>query len=100
MSGRVGAELVARIEAALAPAALEVVDQSHLHVGHAGARPEGETHFHVVVIAPAFGAMSRLERQRAVMAAAGDLMRTDIHALTIRALSPEEAGSEERTAGG
>ena len=50
----------------LAPSALEIVDESHLHAGHAGARPEGETHFRVRVVAAAFDGKSRLERHRMI----------------------------------
>lgn len=77
--------------AALAPSEIALVDQSAQHAGHAGARPEGETHFHLTILAEAFEGKSRVERQRMVFAALGDLMQTDIHALSITALTPAEA---------
>ena len=79
-----------RLTAALAPRALDLVDESALHVGHAGARPQGESHFRVSIVAAAFAGKSRLERQRLVFAALGDLMQTDIHALSVTALAPGE----------
>jgi len=72
-----------------APAALAVEDQSHLHVGHAGAR-DGRGHFRVHIVAAAFDGMASLARHRAVYAALGDLMQTDIHALAVEARAPAE----------
>jgi BolA protein len=80
-----------RLTAALAPSELDLVDESALHAGHAGARAEGESHFRLSIVSAAFAGKSRLERQRMVFAALGDLMRTDIHALAITALAPDEA---------
>lgn len=80
-----------RLTVALAPSKLDLVDQSALHAGHAGARPEGESHFRLLIVSATFAGKSRLERQRMVFAALGDLMRTDIHALAITALAPDEA---------
>ena len=80
-----------RLIAALSPTRLELIDQSANHVGHAGARPEGESHFQVTLVAAAFAGLSRLERQRLVYQALGELMTSDIHALSVRALTPEEA---------
>jgi BolA family transcriptional regulator, general stress-responsive regulator len=80
-----------RLTAALAPSRLDLTDESALHAGHAGARPEGESHFRVLIVAATFAGKSRLERQRMVFAALGDLMQTDIHALSISALTPDEA---------
>lgn len=72
------------LAAAFDPTELEVVDESHLHAGHAGAR-DGRGHFRVRVTSPAFEGMSPLQRHRAIYAALGPLMETDIHALAIRA---------------
>jgi BolA family transcriptional regulator, general stress-responsive regulator len=80
-----------RLTAALAPSRLDLIDESALHAGHAGARPEGESHFRVLIVAATFAGKSRLERQRMVFAALGDLMQTDIHALSMTALTPDEA---------
>lgn len=82
----------AAIEAALAPTALDVRDDSHLHAGHAGAR-DGRGHFHVDVVSNAFAGLPPIARHRAVYAAVGALMDTDIHALSIRARTPQEAGA-------
>lgn len=83
----------ARIEAALAPLRLEVRDDSHKHVGHPGAR-DGRGHFHVHVVSAAFEGLLPLARHRAVYAAVGDLMQTDIHALGIEARTPAESATE------
>lgn len=84
-----------RLEQALAPTKLELEDQSERHRGHAGARPQGESHFHLVIVAAAFAGKSRIERQRMVFAALGDLMQTEIHAFSIRALEPAEAAGDD-----
>jgi BolA protein len=81
------AAIRAALEAALAPASLEVVDESHLHAGHAGAR-DGRGHFRVRIESEAFAGMKPLARHRAVYAALGELMTTDIHALAIDAATP------------
>jgi BolA family transcriptional regulator, general stress-responsive regulator len=72
------------LAAAFEPVELEVLDESHLHAGHEGAR-DGRGHFRVRVVSPVFEGMSVLQRHRAVYAALGTLMETDIHALAIRA---------------
>jgi BolA family transcriptional regulator, general stress-responsive regulator len=90
---RVAGLIRSRLEAALAPEEIELVDESHLHAGHAGARPEGESHFRLRIVSGAFEGESRVARQRRVFAALGDLMQTDIHALSITALTPEEAAA-------
>ena len=83
-----------RLTAALAPSELDLADESALHAGHAGARPEGESHFRLVIVSARFAGKDRLERQRMVFAALGDLMQTEIHALTITALAPGEARAQ------
>ncbi len=77
------------LAAALAPVGLDVEDESHRHVGHAGAR-DGRGHFRVRVVSDAFRGQAPLARHRAVYAALGELMQTDIHALAIDARTPEE----------
>lgn len=72
---------------AFAPTELDVVDDSHQHVGHAGAR-EGKGHFTVRIVSDAFAGMTPLARHRAVYAALGDMMQDDIHALSIHAGVP------------
>lgn len=84
------AAIRAAIEGALAPLALEIEDESHRHAGHAGAR-DGRGHFRVDVVSAAFAGLNPIARHRAVYAAVGSLMDTDIHALSIRARTPEEA---------
>lgn len=79
----------ARLEAALAPEQLEIHDESHKHVGHAGAR-DGRGHFSCTIVSAAFAGKLPLERHRMVYEALDDLMLTDIHALSIRALTPEQ----------
>lgn len=86
------AEIKRRITTALAPSRLEVVDDSDDHSGHAGHSGAGESHFTVRVEAAAFAGKSRIERQRAVYTALGDLMAPEkIHALVIEATTPGEA---------
>ena len=89
------ADRVARIrmalETTLAPESLEVVDDSARHAGHAGAR-DGRGHFNVDIVSDAFTGLSSIARHRAVYAAVGEMMTTDIHALSIRARTTVEAG--------
>ena len=91
---RLNPERVERIRSllmdALAPDAIEVTDDSHKHAGHAGARG-GQGHFSVEIVSAAFTGMLPLARHRLVYAALGDMMQTDIHALSIRARTPDEA---------
>lgn len=79
------------LETALAPARLDIVDDSHRHVGHAGSRG-GQGHFSVAIISAAFEGKFPAARHRLVYAALGDMLQTDIHALSIQALTPDEAG--------
>jgi len=74
----------------LAPARLEIEDDSARHHGHAGARPEGESHFNVTVVSAKFEGMSRIERQRLVYRLLAEEMKTDIHALALTTLTPAE----------
>nr|WP_254200250.1 BolA family protein [Lysobacter sp. MMG2] len=78
------------LEAALAPISLEIEDESHRHAGHAGAA-DGRGHFRVDVVSAAFAGLTPIARHRAIYAALGNLMDTDIHALAIRARTPAEA---------
>ena len=79
------------LQAAFAPLQLEVKDDSHRHAGHAGAS-DGRGHFKVMVVSEAFAGKAPLARHRAVYAALGEMMETDIHALSIKALTPQELG--------
>jgi BolA protein len=74
---------------AFSPSEIEVVDESHKHIGHAGAR-DGRGHFAVRIRSASFSGKAPLARHRAVYEALGDLMQTDIHALSIKALAPDE----------
>ena len=76
---------------AFAPEALIVTDQSSHHAGHAGARPGGQTHFDVSIISEKFSGLSRVERQRRIYAALEAEFRAGLHALSLKALTPEEA---------
>lgn len=82
------ARIRAALEAALAPESLEIVDDSARHAGHAGAR-DGRGHFNLAIVSAAFAGMAPLARHRAVYAALGELMQTDIHAVSIRADTPD-----------
>ena len=79
----VDAEIRAKLDAAFTPAALEVINESQAHAGHAGHDGSGESHFRVRIAAPAFAAMSRIERHRAVHAALGPELTGRIHALAL-----------------
>ncbi|MBO6781695.1 MAG: BolA family transcriptional regulator [Alphaproteobacteria bacterium] len=80
----------AALEEAFDPVSLEIVDESHLHAGHAGARPEGETHYAVSVVSPRFVGQGRVARQRAVYSVLEQEFRSGLHALTVRAVTPDE----------
>jgi BolA protein len=80
-----------QIQQALGTDRIELIDDSHLHAGHAGAR-EGKGHFRVRVVSPRFAGLRTLQRHQLVYRSLEELMQTDIHALSIVALTPEEAG--------
>lgn len=86
--------ITAALEAAIDVHRIEVRDDSHLHAGHAGASPEGETHFDLLVVSPDFTGQSRVMRQRAVYALLSAEFEGGLHALSMRALTPEEAAKE------
>ena len=88
--GAVAKALRAKLENAFAPASLEIVDESARHAGHAGARPEGETHFRVRIVSDAFAGVSRVERQRKVYAVLAEELAGRVHALTLVTLAPGE----------
>jgi BolA protein len=73
----------------LEPLRLEVIDDSALHAGHAGAREGG--HYRLLIVSPLFSGKTTLQRHRIIYDALGELMRSRIHALSIRSLTPEEA---------
>lgn len=80
-----------RLKAAFAPLRLEIVDDSAKHAGHAGARESGGGHFVVTIVSPAFAGKGLVERHRMIYAALGDAMHGEIHALSLRVLTPDEA---------
>ncbi len=82
-------EMIRARLAALAPVRLEIVDESHKHAGHAGAQ-SGGGYFMLTIVSNAFDGKRLLQRHRMVYDALGSAMQTDIHALTIKALTPEE----------
>jgi BolA protein len=84
--------LTDRLNRAFEPERLEVVDDSHHHAGHAGAE-DGRGHFSVLLVSSRFAGLGSLKRHRMVYEAVGDMMTTDIHALSIEALAPGEAPS-------
>ncbi len=88
---RVASTIKQKLTEALQPEQLEIVDESHLHAGHAGARPEGESHFRVTVVSPAFRGKNRVQQQRLVYQALADELKSDIHALALVTKSPDEA---------
>ena len=79
-----------KLRAAFAPSRLDIVDDSHRHAGHGGARPEGETHFSVEIVSAAFAGQNRVTRQRAVYAALARELETRVHALALTTLTPAE----------
>jgi BolA protein len=89
-TGPVATEMLRRLASALSPSRIELVDDSEEHRGHGGYNPAGESHFTLRIVSPAFAGKSRVERQRMIYAALGDLMRERVHALSIRASAPGE----------
>jgi BolA protein len=89
-TGPVATEMKRRLEAALAPTSLDLHDDSESHRGHGGYNPAGESHFTLRIESPAFAGKSRVERQRMVYTALGELMEARVHALSIRATAPGE----------
>ena len=83
------------LRAALPDCQVDIVDDSHKHAGHPGAR-DGRGHFRARIVSGAFENASRIQRHRMVFAAVADLMKTDIHALNIEALTPAEADSAQQ----
>lgn len=82
--------LTQRLQQGLAPVHLEVIDDSHRHAGHAGAA-DGRGHFTVLVVSQRFEGLGTLKRHKLVYEVVGDMMTTDIHALSIQALAPGES---------
>ncbi len=81
--------IAARLREAFSPASLDVVDESHLHAGHAGAK-SGGGHFDVTIVSARFAGENQISRHRMIYQALDDLMRGEIHALSIKAYTPDE----------
>ncbi len=88
-TGPVAAEMRRRLES-LNPTRLELIDDSEKHRGHGGYNPSGESHFTLLIESPAFEGKSRIERQRLVNKALGEMVGERVHALSIRAKAPGE----------
>jgi BolA protein len=80
----------AKLTKAFSPQSMTVIDESHLHAGHSGARPGGESHFRVKIVAQAFVGMSRVERHRLINHALAEELSGRVHALAIEAAAPDE----------
>jgi len=99
-AGRITTDMTTRdviaekLTKAFAPERLEGIDESHLHAGHAGARPGGETHYRVYIVSQAFSGKSRIDRHRLVNATLSSELEGGVHALAIRAAAPGEAAPE------
>ena len=89
-TGPVAAEMLARLNSALSPTSVELIDDSEQHRAHGGYNPQGESHFSLRIESHAFAGKSRVERQRMIYAALGPLMESRVHALSIRATAPGE----------
>jgi BolA protein len=89
-TGPVAAEMLKRLNSALSPTQIELNDDSEAHRGHGGYNPAGESHFSLRIESATFAGKSRVERQRLVYAALGELMESRVHALSIKAKAPGE----------
>jgi BolA family transcriptional regulator, general stress-responsive regulator len=87
--GPVGETLRIKLQEAFQPMSLEVIDESYQHHGHSGARPDGESHFRVKIVASAFKGKSRVERHRMINAVLAAEMKERVHALAIEATAPK-----------
>jgi BolA protein len=83
----------AKLKSAFAPSELKIIDESHLHAGHVGHRPEGETHFRVHIVSERFTGKGRVDRHRLVNEALADELAGPVHALAIH---PRAPGEEDR----
>lgn len=89
-NGPVATEMLRRLNSALSPTRIELIDESEQHRGHGGYNPQGESHFLLRIESEAFDGKNRVERQRLIYNALGDLMKERVHALSIRARAPGE----------
>lgn len=84
-----------RLEEALTPTHFELVDDSASHTGHAGAAERGGGHFYATIVSPVFAGKTLVQRHQLVYKALGEMMHTDIHALSIKAYTPSEFQEKE-----
>ena len=89
-TGPVAAEMLSRLNSTLSPTRIELTDDTEHHRGHGGYNPAGESHFGLRIESPLFTGKTRVERQRMIYAALGDLMQARVHALSIKASAPGE----------
>jgi len=89
-TGPVATEMLRRLNSALGPSRIDLIDDSEQHRGHGGYNPAGESHFSLFIESAAFAGKNRVERQRMIYAALGELMDERVHALSIRASAPGE----------
>ena len=82
--------IIAKLNQGFAPTALEVIDESHLHAGHAAHRPEGETHFRLHIVSAAFDGKTRIARHRMINDTLAEELAAGVHALAIHAKAPGE----------
>ena len=87
---RVQTNIREKLTQAFSPEQLNVEDESHKHAGHAGARPQGESHFKVTIVSSAFEGLNRVDRQRRIYAVLDEDLKTDIHALALVVKTPAE----------
>ena len=87
--GPMGTNIKDKLTRAFQPQLLDVIDESHLHAGHAGSHPDGESHFRVKIVSQAFAGKSRVDTHRMVNAALAEELKSRLHALTIQASAPK-----------
>jgi len=87
---RVSETITSKLKQAFTPESIDVVDESHLHAGHAGHRPGGQSHFRIYIVSQAFAGKSRIDRHRMINAVLADDLAGGIHALAIHAAAPGE----------
>ena len=89
-TGPVATEMLRRLNSALSPDRISLIDDSENHRGHGGYNPSGESHFSLEIESAQFAGKSRVDRQRMIYKALGELMQERVHALSIRATAPGE----------
>lgn len=90
MTSTIAERMEVLLRDAFEPTHLEVIDESHLHAGHAGARPEGESHFRVIVVSDRFDGVGRVQRQQQVYGSLNELITGGVHALSMMTMTPDE----------